>query len=93
MNERSADVLDEAAALEAKTIESSQAAVRKLTAPQSYRDESGVLITQGKTASGGYRIVECVECGDDLVPERMELGRIYCVVCWSIKEKKDAIRR
>lgn len=87
VNDRSADILDEASQLEAKTVASATAAIQKLTAPQSYRREDGTLLTQGRRKDGTWVIPECVDCEDEIHLSRLELGRIRCVVCQSIEEK------
>jgi len=38
---------------------------------------------------GKWPIKECVSCGDDIVPERLEHGFIRCVICKEILERKQ----
>lgn len=41
---------------------------------------------------GTYPITECVDCDDEIVPDRLKLGRIRCVYCQEKLEKTYAKR-
>jgi RNA polymerase-binding transcription factor DksA len=43
---------------------------------------------QEKNPDGSWPVTECVDCEDDLPQERMEMGRIRCVVCQSKLERR-----
>lgn len=66
MQERHADPIDEATALAASLTEGAIAAARRATEPESHPD------FDGKT---------CIECGDDIPPDRLALGKIRCIRC------------
>ena len=87
MNERSADPIDEASALEIKTSAASAAAIRSQTAPQVYRHHDGTVETQGQMPDGSWVIPDCVDCGIDLPLPRLNLGRIRCVGCQTVEER------
>lgn len=49
-----------------------------LAAPEQKRDENGQWETE-----------ECVSCGEDIKPARLLMGKIRCITCQTIKEKKE----
>lgn len=66
---------------------------RAASAPERISDGKGGWIYQTATEVDGvvtYPIPDCIEeiCGEPLPVGRMELGRIRCVSCQSLLEKK-----
>jgi RNA polymerase-binding transcription factor DksA len=57
-------------------------AVRNLAAPQQVQNEDG-----------SWPQPECVDCGDDIIPERLAMGRIRCTHCQGALEHKGRLRR
>ena len=51
---------------------------RLLAAPEQTRD-----------TSGNWETEECVDCGEDIGAARLNLGKIRCISCQTIKEKKE----
>ncbi|HDR9103584.1 TraR/DksA C4-type zinc finger protein [Paraburkholderia sp. A3RO-2L] len=74
MFERHADPIDEAAALAATLTEGAIAAARRANAPETHPDFDGET---------------CIDCGDDIPKERLALGKIRCVHCQTIKERRQ----
>ena len=44
---------------------------------------------QKKGPNGEWETEECVDCGEDIEPQRLTLGKVRCFSCQSIKEKKE----
>jgi RNA polymerase-binding transcription factor DksA len=51
---------------------------RRLAAPE-----------QVKGADGKWETEECVDCGEDIEPQRLEMGKVRCIACQTIKEKRE----
>lgn len=75
MLERHADPLDEATALSASLTDQAIAAARRTTAPETHPDFDGE---------------SCIDCGDTIPAARLALGRIRCVRCQTLKERRAA---
>lgn len=75
---QTADENDRASAWEAVFNDDAIRAVRQKVAPETHPDFDGR---------------HCVECGDALPKVRLENGRIRCVSCQEILERKDKQRR
>ena len=73
MTEKHADPIDEASALASALTEGAIAVARAASAQETHPDFDGET---------------CVECGDDMPPERLKLGRVRCVRCQSALEHK-----
>jgi len=75
MSERSADMLDQASDLQEKINQSGRAQNERALAPQKHPDFDGV---------------HCVEedCGEDLPPIRIVMGRIRCTPCQVAADKR-----
>jgi hypothetical protein len=56
--------------------------------PEWIPDGAGGRIVQVPDANGVYPILHCVECEDPIPPARIKLGRIKCVACQSLAERK-----
>jgi RNA polymerase-binding transcription factor DksA len=61
---------------------------REASAPQRYPDGNGGWIIQTANEAGEYPINDCVDCDDPIPHERLELGRIRCVPCQTLTEKR-----
>ena len=66
MNERFADPIDEAAALEASMTESAIALARRANTPEFHPDFDGET---------------CIECGNEIPLGRLAMAKIRCVHC------------
>jgi len=58
------------------------AAARALSAPEQIRREDG-----------SWPTTECVDCGEDIEPERLAMARVRCFSCQTHKEKKEGRAR
>lgn len=73
------EVYDEAeiaSSIEMGFLAQSLNAQRELIAPEKHPDFDGET---------------CVSCGDDIPPERLKMGRVRCVYCQEVKEKKEKL--
>jgi len=75
--ERFSDPIDEASQLAANLTENAIAAVRQAIAPETHPDFDGAT---------------CVECGDDMPPERLAAKRVRCTSCQSELEHRNRQR-
>lgn len=41
----------------------------------------------------GYGPAQCVECEDDMPPQRRAMGSTLCTACKTLEEKQQALRR
>jgi len=74
--ERHSDLVDEANALtEANTANLIELA-RRANAPETHPDFDGET---------------CVDCGADIPPQRLALGKVRCVHCQSKKEARERV--
>lgn len=74
MQERHADVIDEANVLAAALTEGAIATARRANAPETHPDFDGE---------------NCVDCGDPIPPGRLKLRKVRCVECQSALEKRN----
>lgn len=83
-DDRCVDPLDQASKVEQKMREADLAAARARSAPEQeqVKDENGNLY---------WPITECVDCGDDIPPARLQLARIRCVYCQEKLEKGNRL--
>ena len=72
-----ADDLDRAADLTRKLEDAAVAAIRHQVKPQ-----------QVQNPDGSWPITDCEDCGEDLAPERLASGRIRCVYCQTLLERR-----
>lgn len=81
--EQCADILDQATNVTIARTESAVAHCSFLAAPEQepVRDEEGNIVS--------WPITECVDCDDDL-GARMNLGKIRCIRCQTLLEKRKA---
>lgn len=75
MMDRHADPIDEANALAASLTEHAIAAARLISGPESHPDFDGE---------------SCIDCGETIPVARLALGKIRCIRCQSLKERKAA---
>lgn len=76
-SDRCADMIDAASAITETFTRNSEAAARAKAAPQ-----------QKQNADGTWPVTEC-ECGVEIVPARLALGRIKCVACQTEQELRE----
>ena len=81
MTEFSKCVSDKASQAEDIFTNAALAAQRAKAAPQ-----------QVPNPDGTYTITECVDCDDEIIPERLKMGCIRCVYCQEKLEKTYAKR-
>lgn len=74
MSRGGSDNLDTAAELQQLLNDAATARVRLLAAPESHPDFDGK---------------HCVDCGDEIIIERLRHGRMRCVGCQSEKESRE----
>ena len=84
--EKSADVIDLASQAEALATACAIAQARSKSLPESYI-EDGIKITQGVT-EGKWVVPECISCYEPIVEGLLLLGKIRCVDCQSLLEKR-----
>ena len=82
--ETCADPIDDASATGMRVRENEIALQRAKAQPEQRK-------VMGADGFEYWPITECVDCGDDIPPARLELARIRCVICQSIKEKKESL--
>ena len=82
--ERQIDPLDQAAQTAGEMVNDGVAAIRRAAAYEQVPDENGV-----------YPHTHCIEedCGEELPIERLKLGRVRCVTCQSLREKRTGSYR
>jgi len=83
-HERVTDILDQASQVTSITVNLGIAAVQRAAAPDQVPTVEEVDGVEVKV----YAITECVACGDDLIPSRLEHGFIHCVPCKTKMERK-----
>ena len=71
-----ADPADNASDVEAAHNAAAEAAARGKSAPE-----------QQKDANGEWETRACVDCGEEIEPGRLELGRVRCFHCQDVLEK------
>lgn len=74
-----ADDLDRAAELTQNLADYAISEVQRAARPE-----------QVQNPDGTWPHTECVDCGDDLIKERMALGRYRCVFCQEKVERRRA---
>ena len=74
-----ADDLDQAAELTQMMNDSAIAQVQKLAKPE-----------QVQNADGTWPKPDCDDCGGEMVPGRLKLGKIRCVHCQGALERRRA---
>lgn len=72
-----ADPIDKASELADAFTEHSIQAVQARNKPE-----------QVKNPDGTWPHEECVDCGEDIPTPRLELGKVRCIHCQTLKEKK-----
>lgn len=77
-NEHYADDLDRAARITDLANQEAIAARRRQAAPE-----------QVKNSDGTWPTAECEDCDEPIPEGRLELGKIRCITCQSIKERKE----
>lgn len=75
---RSTDQLDTASRIERMENQENVRRARDLSKPEQVKGEDG-----------NWPILDCVDCGEELIPARLELARIRCVECQTLKEKRN----
>ena len=75
--EACADVLDAAANLTLASTATQVAHYSHLAAPEQVRNEDGT-----------WETTECVDCGDEIEEGRLNLGKVRCLRCQALLEKK-----
>ena len=76
-SEKSADVIDAANDLAFKRNEAMVQAARQRNKPEQKQNEDG-----------SWPITECEDCGDGLTDLRLQMARVRCVPCQTIREKR-----
>lgn len=79
--ERCADPIDDASKNELRWNQLRVDAARLRAAPEQVRGPDGAWPT-----------TECLDCGEDLEPYRLDLGKVLCFACQTHKEKTEARR-
>ena len=74
------DPLDYAAELEEQERQSALALHSRHTQPEQVKD-----------AQGNWETEECIDCGEDIKPARLEMGKVRCFHCQS--ELEDMRKR
>lgn len=74
MQERSADLIDEANSLAAALTEGAIALARRANAPETHPDFDGE---------------NCVDCDRAIPKERLDMGKVRCVDCQEIVELRN----
>ena len=72
-----ADPMDQASELETVHNATALSAARAKNKPE-----------QEQAPDGTWETTECVDCGEDIEPKRLEMGRIRCFHCQNTLEKK-----
>lgn len=85
---RSTDVIAQANEIAMRDTAGLVAVARAASAPEGVPDGKGGVTLQVKQEDGSYPVRECVACDDPLPLGRQELGRIRCVDCQTLKEKR-----
>jgi len=62
--------------------------VQAAVAPERIPDGNGGSVPQVADADGKYPQPDCIECEDPIPSVRLEMGRIRCVICQTLKEKR-----
>lgn len=93
-SDRYTDPIDQACQVETRMRENDVAAARLRAAPEQV--QLPVLDEAGKPchAESGeplmyWPITECEDCGDDIPPPRLALGKVRCIACQTNKEKRS----
>lgn len=74
------DPLDFAARLTETLARASEDAIRRLAQPEQVRD-----------ADGNWPRSSCVDCDEPIGTDRLEQGRVRCIDCQTILEKKKTM--
>lgn len=84
------DDIDRATGNTMRNNEESVRIARAASAPERVPDGEGGWIYQIPNEDGVYPILDCVgtACGEPIPEGRMKLGRIRCIHCQSLKEKR-----
>ncbi len=72
------DPIDQAAQLSEMYTDIAVNAQRQKCVPQQVQD-----------ADGNWPVTECADCGLDIEPGRIEMGRIRCLACQTTLESKE----
>lgn len=73
-----ADPLDQASHLADMANEEAVAETRRRAAPE-----------QVQNPDGSWPSPECCDCGEDIEPARLEMGKIRCFACQDALEKRN----
>lgn len=76
--DRSPDPIDRAADISEEHNQDCIDAARRAAAPEQVRGPDGA-----------WSVVECVDCGEDIEPLRLEAGRVRCFSCQELKERRN----
>lgn len=74
------DPLDQATQHEENQRAISEKAVRARAAPE-----------QVQNKDGSWPVTECIDCGSDIGEGRLELGKVRCIRCQELKDRKDKL--
>lgn len=75
--ERFSDTLDQAQQINEKHMEASIEAARSLNKPE-----------QVQNPDGTWPEPDCIDCGEEIPEPRLKLGRVRCVECQEVLERK-----
>ena len=78
-NTKCADELDAAAAITEAFTQESISKVQAMLKPEQVKNEDGT-----------WPVTECVDCDQELPEGRLELGKVRCVHCQGLLEKRRA---
>lgn len=76
--ERFSDHLDQAQAINEQHQEASLALARAKLAPEQVQNEDGT-----------WPYTHCAECGDEIPQARLDMGKIRCVACQGLLERRS----
>lgn len=80
--EKHTDVLDAATELTSRMTDSYVALARKKSVPE-----------QAQNPDGTWPTTECEDCGVDIPAARLAMGKVRCVDCQAVKEKREWLQR
>lgn len=82
--DRYTDPVDQASQITDDATNDAVAAIRRAAAPEQVPDENGT-----------YAHTHCIEedCGEELPIERLRLGKVRCVTCQSLRDKRASVYR
>lgn len=78
MNNKHADPLDQASENELASTEMYVAQARERNKPEQVKNEDGT-----------WPETECIDCGVEIPKGRLELGKVRCIDCQEIIEKRQ----